>query len=444
VRALTRDLKAAVEPKEKGRLNKPVIDPVYGATFEHAAAPSRPIRGVVRDKKTGKPVAGVGVSAFYTTHRPRTDKDGRYELLGYPKGSSGYDVTYTPAEGQPYFHASLRLPDTEGLTPIQADVELVGGLLVKGRLTHGKTGKPIPRAQVSYNPLAPNPAVKALGASFPSPLSTATTGADGSYRLVVLPGPGALGVNAYSPKEPFMPAAVTTQDLKDFFMDNLDHGDELALFTQGPGGSQMLLGQNSFHQLLLIRPGPNDGTITVDVKLQPALVVKGKVIGPEGKPLTGTVAYGLSPESLFHAEALAGDTFVVKSVNPRRVRQLVFFHKEKMLGAYVKLTGKKKEPLTVRLEACGTVAGQLIDEDGQPVANVVVRADRDRLVDSGPKTRTGKDGRFRLDELVPGQRYNVILDRGRLARSIFQPVLLKPGENKELGATKINRSNPDE
>src|SRR5262249_51200079 len=154
-----------------------------------------------------------------------------------------------------------------------------------------------------------------------------------------------------------------------------------------------------------IRLGANDETITRDVKLQPALVVKGKVVGPDGKPLTGAVAYGLTPESAFHAEALASDAFLVQGVNPRRTRQLVFFHKQKMLGAYVVLKGEKKEPLTVRREAGGAIAGRLLDEEGQPVVNVVVRADRDRLVDSGPKTRTDKAGRFRLDSLVPGQRY---------------------------------------
>jgi len=40
---------------------------LYGATFDHVAAASRPIHGVVRDGKTNKPVPGVRVSAENTT-----------------------------------------------------------------------------------------------------------------------------------------------------------------------------------------------------------------------------------------------------------------------------------------------------------------------------------------------------------------------------------------
>src|SRR5262249_12504590 len=109
LKVLTRDLKVRVEPKEKERVNKPIIEPVDVA---------RPIRGMVRDKKTGKPVAGVEVSGTCTTHRAHTDKEGRYELLGYAKNSRGYSVTFNPAEGQPYFRVSFGLPDTPGITPI--------------------------------------------------------------------------------------------------------------------------------------------------------------------------------------------------------------------------------------------------------------------------------------------------------------------------------------
>jgi hypothetical protein len=63
----------------------------HGATFDHAAAPTRPVVGVVRDKDTGKPLAGVTVQArirsdlatdLYLYLRATTDAEGRYRLVG--------------------------------------------------------------------------------------------------------------------------------------------------------------------------------------------------------------------------------------------------------------------------------------------------------------------------------------------------------------------------
>ena len=63
----------------------------HGATFDHAAAPTRPIEGTVRDKETGKPLAGVSIrsdrfaaSIISGRDHVRTisDAQGRYRLRG--------------------------------------------------------------------------------------------------------------------------------------------------------------------------------------------------------------------------------------------------------------------------------------------------------------------------------------------------------------------------
>ena len=90
-------------------------------------------------------MAGVAVSAVGTTHQTYTDKDGRYELLGCPKSNEGYGVGVRPPEGQAYLSLDMGpfLPDTPGLGPLQADFELISGLVARGRVTHAKTGRPI-------------------------------------------------------------------------------------------------------------------------------------------------------------------------------------------------------------------------------------------------------------------------------------------------------------
>ena len=46
---------------------------------------------------------------------------------------------------------------------LSPDIELIGGITVRGRVTHAGTGKPVAGARVHYNPLYPNPAVGRTG-----------------------------------------------------------------------------------------------------------------------------------------------------------------------------------------------------------------------------------------------------------------------------------------
>ena len=47
----------------------------HGAQFDQAVAPTKPIVGVVRDKDTGKPIAGVTVQSHVLAGGPRDVRD---------------------------------------------------------------------------------------------------------------------------------------------------------------------------------------------------------------------------------------------------------------------------------------------------------------------------------------------------------------------------------
>jgi hypothetical protein len=63
---------------------------VYGSNFDHVAMPARTIVGTVRDKETGKPLAGVRINGnavdppVETEAEAKTDVQGRYQLRGLP------------------------------------------------------------------------------------------------------------------------------------------------------------------------------------------------------------------------------------------------------------------------------------------------------------------------------------------------------------------------
>ena len=136
----------------------------YGASFTHAAAPTKPVYGVVKDKETGKPLAGVRIACNKTAEFPvhglfgiesTTDEQGRYRLVGMPKGR-GNQVIVTPASGQPYLAAGVEIPDTPGLEPVSFDIALKRGVVIEGRVIDKMTGEPL-KAFVEYHAYLDNP-----------------------------------------------------------------------------------------------------------------------------------------------------------------------------------------------------------------------------------------------------------------------------------------------
>ncbi len=123
----------------------------YGASFRHAAAPTKPIVGVVRDTDTKKPLAGVAIVSNRLANDPivgnemvrtTTDAQGHYRLVGMPKGE-GNRIKVVPGNDQPYLVSYKDVPDSPGLDPVTADFELKRGIWIEGKLTDKVTGKPV-------------------------------------------------------------------------------------------------------------------------------------------------------------------------------------------------------------------------------------------------------------------------------------------------------------
>jgi RNA polymerase sigma factor (sigma-70 family) len=403
----------------------------YGATFVHLAQISRPIRGTVRDKVTGKPVASVEIAGNGMMRvTTRTDKDGRYELRGLPK-SQRYDLEVLPANGQTYFGGWLHVDDAPGLDPLVADFELVPGIPLRGRVTDKATGKPVPGAHVDYHALFPNPhigKVTGLPGGY-GPHADATSGPDGTFILGVLPGPGAVGVTG--PKQDsYMPALVTSRDL-DGFSKNWKPGPgntDDALTIAAGGNSMSFIVQQKYNALVLIDPEEKAESLTRDVVLEPGRTRTGTVVGPDGKPLAGVSIHGLTWSG---TETLKTAAFTVQGLNPRRPRELLFLHKEKDLGFFTVLRGEDSTPLKIKLQPCGSVSGRIVDKDGQPVPGIRVHVQSAGLSGLGQylEMKTGRDGRFRMGGLVPGARYWLMPPTAR----VLSEIIVEPGKNKELG-----------
>src|SRR5262249_31948519 len=187
------------------------LKPYYPPTFTHAADPCRVITGVVRDKGSGKPIAGAVVRGdqpvryplYYT--RTTTDREGRLRLTGVPLspglgGDSSSSVAALPPDGEPYLALIKRLPADKETKAASFDFDLPRGVWLEGQVKDKATGRGVP-AQLRYivfqDPV-PAEGVQGIGTSGPyyrDPYGD-NTDQDGKFRMIVASARGLLGASA--------------------------------------------------------------------------------------------------------------------------------------------------------------------------------------------------------------------------------------------------------
>ncbi len=177
---------------------------VYHARrFEYAAAPGKPIEGVVVDRDSGRPLAGIALRAAVFDEsslipadgvQATTDAQGHYRLDGLPPAPA-YRIFAEPAAGMPYPGATLQtLGVTPAFEPLRFDFALKRGILLRGRVTDRATGRAV-SGYVDVYAFADNPHV----GDYPGYRSSRRHNApvrDGRFEAVALPDRGVIGFRA--------------------------------------------------------------------------------------------------------------------------------------------------------------------------------------------------------------------------------------------------------
>jgi RNA polymerase sigma factor (sigma-70 family) len=408
----------------------------YGASFDHVARPTTPIIGVVRDKDTKKPLAGAIVTSWQIAGenfhgrdqvRTTTDKEGRYRLVGMPQGE-GNVIRVKGAEGEPYLEVQKGVPAAQGLATVTVDAELKRGVRIKVRVLDKASGKPVP-ANVAYFAFRDNPNRQDAPGLWPR----STTKKDGSFEFVGLPGRAIVAVRAHS--DEYLMAVGADKFKRDAFGRFIDNSGLLTSPT---------CHARDFHTFKEIEAAKDAASLACEILLDPGRRLQGIVVGPDGKPLPGVRMGGVRTGFVPTWEGKPQPTaeFTVFGIKDGEVRNIVAMHEEKRLAGSLLLKGDEKGGLTLKLEPWGAVSGRLVGSDGQPLrgADVTMRRVGDRLHDplaGYQMTRffqTDKEGKFRIDALVPGMKYTMWgMNKGRLVGTVFEDLNVKPGEVKDLG-----------
>lgn len=409
----------------------------YGCEFVHIPGPSKPIVGRVTDADTGKPVSGVLISAgqmgtFFRGGSPFiaavTDREGRYRLEGLPMETRSRISAFPTADTlYPTAGASVHTQVDE--PTVTQDFELKQGVWVHGQAIDDRTDKPI-SGHVQYFAFRDNPHLE----SFPQFKRTfiaheRRTDEDGRFRIAVLPGPGIITFMAddHSRYRRGLGAKTITGS-------TLDMGGRGKTFNTVPG----ICHSANEHALRQIDLEVGSDPIELSLTLTSGSDLTGRLLDPDGKPLSGGVVFGNIQHSWY---PIRGEEFQIQGYYPDRPRDLFFHHPERNLAGHCRLEGKPPKPLTIKLGPAGAIRGRLVDDSGNPITGIELAGEgvpSENYGNAELRIGTDKDGRFHIRGLIPGRKYTV---EGSGSRRYYGRVLVdvtvEAGQTKDVGDVKF-------
>jgi hypothetical protein len=316
----------------------------------------------------------------------------------------------------PLLARSVNVPDTEGLLLVKAEIELTRSVVVTGRVIDKQTGRGI-ASGIRFVPLPENTFFGKPGYdSYKHERLMSSTDRDGRFRLPVIPGPGVLMVQAQSGE------SLGGQYLNPYLLATFDEeGRKHVKLTKEGNSSVFTAADNSIeflgneHAVKWIDLAPDAGSVTVDFFLHRGKTAKLTIQDPDGRPLTGAIVAGVTAAWPI-TFALKTAECPVYALDPAKPRTLAVYHPGRNLGGRVVVRGDEAGPVVAKLQPAGTVTGRILDPDGQPLAGGTVvisypsnsASELDRhLQQQRPPVQTDKDGRFKLEGVVPGLKFAV-------------------------------------
>ncbi len=307
-----------------------------------------------------------------------------------------YTLRVVAPRGEPYLARTLTVRWPQGaVVRKQQDVGLVRGIPVRGRVTDAPGGKAVADARVDFwsRDLKLPQGVRHPRAVLTDP--------DGSFRALLPAGSWHLLVNG--PQSVFLYQPIPVGKLV---------AQEGAAAKPADGNGDKARPPSRFYpdawRALDLKPG--EGPREESFTLRRAPLLRGRVVGPDGKPATGVLllrrpaltseaatdvrdsarrlwldVFGTMPTARdlvvdvgyenagggppAPVELRDGD-FSIPVLDPNATLPLLFLDPARDRGAFVKVEGKRAggEPVTVRLAPCGTARARFVNDKGKPLA----------------------------------------------------------------------------
>lgn len=433
---------------------------VYGRQFVRAIGPSRPIEGRVLDIDTKAPLAGAVVRAVQVhgnnllssrereEFATRADAEGRYRIAGLPIGDGNQLVAFTTG-ADPYVAIGHEIDTSTGKESTTQDFLLKRGVWAEGRVFDAETQKPYTGEITYYFFLNPE-----LKAAIPGVYRGFVDGghytnAKGEFRIPVLRAPGVL--------------AYRYEGIA------FDRGD-IDRFPRGTGADQITakaepfgafataphyLMPGNYERVVEIRPTADQPVVKADMPLIACPPINVRVVDAEGKPVQRFILEGASERWGWQRMTAADVT--VTDLKPNEKRKLFAFDRDHNLAGFATVTYGEKETVLITLQKAGSVTGTIVDGDKSPRTDITLIPNLEKFRGQGEtgiwapvlnqsiqptNVAVDKQGRFRLDGLVPGLKYNAHAHVTRMMNGQMQGIIIgaaltdvsvAPGEVKDLG-----------
>jgi hypothetical protein len=227
------------------------------------------VEGRVVYEDTGKPAAGAQVTVWpaYSGRENEGTADARGQFSVNCYQTQTVRMRVAAAGQDPYLSITRQVSWPKGAVRIKVDFAVPRGVRLRGHVVDQTSGKPIAGAALSFLPLQSNNPARPKGlADF---TYTGTSGTDGAFTTDVPVGRGHLLCN--SPQLGLVTQAVSSE----------------ALLSGNTGGKRRY-----FHGILALDLKAQKEEKEVKLSLRRGVTLRGKLVGPDGKPVNKAVLFG--------------------------------------------------------------------------------------------------------------------------------------------------------
>jgi hypothetical protein len=411
------------------------------------------IEGIVREAQSKDPLVGVSVcwEFIFGNVSVVTDAHGRYRIEPVIRAPTYTLLVRDNAQRPIFLNERFEVKDTPGLEPVHFDCAVHRGVLLTGKVKDKTTGEGV-QAFFRVAPLQDNEFFKPEIYANASPRDRLLkrTQDNGSFAVATIPGKLLVVVSGTAPKRGsdthFCPYRAAQPDMSAFDKASIIGNPELCLVKTARGVEYLT---HAYSSKVIDIPAEAQ-EYHVELELDPGQTIRIKIVDEQGAPVCGAYVNGLA-DSISSAKRLSADTATVYGLGPGKQRRIIVLHPWMNLGAQAQITGNEPAPVTIKLEPTGTISGQFLDADGNPIAAADVSILPDDHVAQllyhqvSHETRafivkTDARGCFTLENIIPGIAYYIHAETKQMSYTGEGPIDtrdLLPGQTKEIGSRRI-------